>query len=41
MNKDIKRVLLDKEELAAAVKKVAGEVNAQFVDEPVLAIIIL
>ena len=41
MNKDIKRVLLEKEEIAAAVKKVAGEVNAQFVDEPVLAIIIL
>lgn len=41
MNKDIKRVLLDKEEIAAAVKKVAGEVNAQFVDESVLAIIIL
>ena len=41
MNKDIKRVLLDKEEIAAAVAKVAGEVNAQFGDEPVLAIIIL
>lgn len=41
MNKDIKRVLLSREEIAAAVGKVAGEVNEYFGDEPLLAIVIL
>lgn len=41
MNKDIKRVLLDKEEIAAAVSEVAGKVNECFGEEPVLAIVIL
>lgn len=41
MHKDLKSVLMPKEEITSAVSRLAGELNAHFDGEPILAVVIL
>ncbi|MBQ7793609.1 MAG: hypoxanthine phosphoribosyltransferase [Clostridia bacterium] len=41
MHKDIKYELMSKEEIAAAVSRLAAQINKDFANEPVLALVIL
>ena len=41
MHKDVKYVLMNEDEIKAAVQMVAGEINKDFGDEPILAVVVL